>query len=130
MSKRIALIGHCGPDSSFLRMAVSRAAKGAQVVLADDSSELDRLVVEGVDLLLFNRVLDYGFDDTEGIAIIRKLRVSHPNLKMMLVSNYPESQAEAVAAGALPGFGKREMSSSRVTDLVRAALDGEPSAKA
>ena len=26
MPKRIALIGHCGPDSSYLRMAVSRAA--------------------------------------------------------------------------------------------------------
>ena len=62
MTKRVALIGHCGPDSSFLRMAVSRAAKGAQVVAADETAELDRLLSEGVDLLLFNRVLDYGFD--------------------------------------------------------------------
>lgn len=131
MTKRVALIGHCGPDSSFLRMAVSRAARGAQVVAADETAELDRLVREGVDLLLFNRVLDYGFDDTEGVAIIRKLRASHPNLKMMLVSNYPEAQAEAVAAGALPGFGKREMSSPRVTDLIRSALEiVEPSTKA
>jgi two-component system chemotaxis response regulator CheY len=130
MTKRIALIGHCGPDSTFLRMAVSRAAKGAQVVSADDSSELDRMLNDGVDLLLFNRVLDYGFDDTEGVAIIRKLRATHPNVKMMLVSNYPEAQAEAVAAGALPGFGKREMSSPRVTDLIRAAIEPEPSQKA
>lgn len=130
MTKRVALIGHCGPDSSFLRMAVSRAAKGAQVVAADDTAELDRLLNEGVDLLLFNRVLDYGFDESEGVAIIRKLRASHPNLKMMLISNYPEAQAEAVAAGALPGFGKREMSSPRVTELIRAALDVEPSTKA
>jgi CheY-like chemotaxis protein len=130
MTKRVALIGHCGPDSSYLRMAVSRAANGAQVVAADDTAELDRLLSEGVDLLLFNRVLDYGFDETEGVAIIRKLRANHPNLKMMLVSNYPDAQAEAVAAGALPGFGKREMSSPRVTELIRAALEaGEPSTK-
>lgn len=130
MPKRIALIGHCGPDSTFLRMAVSRAAKGAQVVTADDTASLDRLVFEGVDLLLFNRVLDYGFDEDEGVAIIRKLRAAHPNLKMMLISNYPEAQAEAVAAGALPGFGKREMSSPRVTDLIRTALEGDSSTKA
>jgi ActR/RegA family two-component response regulator len=125
MSKRIALIGHCGPDSSFLRMAVSRAAKGAQVVSADDTASLDRLIAEGIDLLLFNRVLDYGFEDTEGVEIIRKLRAAHPNLRMMLVSNYPEAQAEAIAAGALPGFGKREMNSPRVTDLIRNALETE-----
>jgi len=111
-------------------MAVSRAVKGAQVVAADDSAELDRLVREGVDLLLFNRVLDYGFDDTEGVAVIRKLRAAHPGLKMMLVSNYPEAQAEALAAGALPGFGKREMSSPRVTELLREATQSQPSQKA
>jgi two-component system chemotaxis response regulator CheY len=130
MTQRIALIGHCGPDSSYLRMAVSRAVKGAQVVAADDSAELDRLLREGVDLLLFNRVLDYGFDDTEGVVVIRKLRASHPGLKMMLVSNYPEAQTEALAAGALPGFGKREMSSPRVTDLLRQAMQSQPSQKA
>ena len=129
MAQRIALIGHCGPDSSYLRMAVSRAAKGAQIVSADDTASLDQLIAEGVDLLLFNRVLDYGFDDTEGAAVIRKLRAAHPNLKMMLVSNYPEAQAEALAAGALPGFGKREMGSPRVTDLIRSALEAEPSNK-
>lgn len=129
MAQRIALIGHCGPDSSFLRMAVSRAAKGAQVVSADDAAALDRLLADGVDLLLFNRVLDYGFDDTEGVAVIRKLRAAHPSLKMMLVSNYPEAQAEALAAGALPGFGKREMSSPKVTDLIRGALAGETADK-
>lgn len=129
MAQRIALIGHCGPDSSYLRMAVSRAVKGAQVVAADDTASVDRLITEGVDLLLFNRVLGYGFDDTEGVAVIRKLRAAYPNLKMMLVSNFPEAQAEAVAAGALPGFGKRELGSPRVAELIRSALETEPSNK-
>src|SRR5690348_7839116 len=122
MPKRVALIGHCGPDSSYLRMAVSRASRDIQVLAADDQSELSQLVDEGVDLLLFNRVLDYGFDDTEGVAVIEKLRTSHPDLRMMLVSNYPEAQAEAVAAGALPGFGKRDIGSPRVTQIIQEAL--------
>jgi hypothetical protein len=122
MPKKIVLVGHCGPDSTFLRITVSKADRGAQVLAADDSAELRRLLDEGVDLLLFNRQLDYGFDDHEGVAVIRKLRAFYPNVKMMLVSNYPEAQAAAVAAGALPGFGKREMGSPRVAELLRDAL--------
>ena len=125
MSKKVALVGHCGPDSSFLRMAVGRAARGIEVVAADDDRELAQLLKDGVDLLLLNRVLDYGFDETEGAAMVRKLRADYPRLKMMLVSNYPEAQAQAVAAGALPGFGKREIGSPRVADLIRDALSGD-----
>jgi two-component system chemotaxis response regulator CheY len=129
MPRRIALIGHCGPDSSYLRMAVSRAARDVKVVLADDSAELDSLLKEGVDLLLFNRVLDYGFEDTEGVAVIRKIRAKHPNVKTMLVSNYTDAQAQAIAAGALPGFGKRDIGSPKVAELIREALETEPSQK-
>ncbi len=100
MSKKVALVGHCGPDSSFLRIAVSRAAREAKVLSADDSRSLQRVLDEGVDLLLLNRQLDFGFDVEEGVDIIRKLRPQYPQVKMMLVSNYPDAQAAAVAAEA------------------------------
>jgi two-component system, chemotaxis family, chemotaxis protein CheY len=122
MSKRVALVGHCGPDSSYLRMTISGALKGAQVVSADDDAELHQLLTDGVDLLLFNREMPYGFSHTQGVKFIEQLRRQNPQLKMMLVSNYAEAQAEAVAAGALPGFGKREMRSSHVTQLLREAV--------
>lgn len=122
MSKKVALVGHCGPDSSYLRMTVSKADRGVQVLAADDDQGLKRVLDAGVDLLLFNRQLDFGFDEQEGVALIRKLREKYPHVKTMLVSNYPEAQAAAVAAGALPGFGKREMGSPRVAELIREAL--------
>jgi two-component system chemotaxis response regulator CheY len=122
MSKRIVLVGHCGPDSSYLRMTVSRARRDLQVIMADDKEDLARAIEQGADLLLLNRQLDWGFDETEGTALISSLRARHPQLKMMLVSNYPEAQAEALAAGALPGFGKRELGTERVTKLLREAL--------
>src|SRR5437588_11921476 len=116
MPKKVVLVGHCGPDSSFLRIAVSKVGRDVQVVSADDSAELNQLLdADGVDLLLLNRQLDYGFDQDEGVALIPKLREKYPQLKLMLVSNYPEAQAAAVAAGALPGFGKREIGSARVS---------------
>ncbi len=127
MKKKVALVGHCGPDSSFLRMAVTRIGRDVQVVSADDSESLKKLIDEGVDLLLLNRQLDYGFDDTEGVALIRRIRTAYPNAKTMLVSNYSDAQAEAVRAGALPGFGKRDLMTPRVTELLRRAL-GEESA--
>ena len=122
MTKKVVLIGHCGPDSSYLRLAVSRARRDAQVVVVEDQQEMEQAIQRGVDLLLLNRVLDYGFDQTDGAVVIRKLRAAHPELKMMLVSNYADAQADAVAAGALPGFGKRDIGTDRVTNLIREAL--------
>ena len=122
MAKKVALVGHCGPDSSYLRITVSRAAKDVQVVMADDTRELTQVLSDGVDLLLLNRQLDYGFDDREGVDVIRRLRPHYPNVKMMLVSNFPEAQAAAVAEGALPGFGKRELNTPKVAELIREAL--------
>jgi len=63
------------------------------------------------------------------VALIRRLRASYPNVKTMLVSNYPDAQQAAVQAGALPGFGKRELGSPRVPELIRAALEEQPAAK-
>jgi hypothetical protein len=122
MSKKVVLVGHCGPDSSFLRIAVSRAGKDVQIIAADDRDELKRALECGADLLLLNRTLDFGFDEHEGVQVIRNLRQRYPQVKMMLVSNYPEAQAAAVAEGALPGFGKRELNTSRVPELIREAL--------
>ncbi len=122
MPKKVALVGHCGPDSSYLRMIVARAGRDIQVLAADDENELKQLLDRGVDLLLLNRQLDYGFDDTEGVALIRRLHGRHPNVKLMLVSNYPDAQAAAVAEGALPGFGKRELNTPKVAEMIREAL--------
>jgi CheY-like chemotaxis protein len=124
MPKKIALVGHCGPDASYLRLAVSRAVKDAQVVFADDQHTLNKLLDNGgVDLVLLNRQLDYGFETDEGVEMIKRLRAKNPSVKAMLVSNYPEAQQAAVQAGAVEGFGKREIGSPKVSDLLRTALE-------
>ena len=122
MSKTVALIGHCGPDSSYLRLAISKAIPGAKIVGVDDDAALKSALEAGVDLALFNRVLEYGFDQSEGVEVIRQLARFYPATRMMMVSNYPETQAAAVTAGALPGFGKRDIGSAKVTELLKAAV--------
>lgn len=129
MSKKVVLVGHCGPDSSYLRMAVNGADRSIAVLAADDQEELNAVLEGGADLLLLNRELSYGFDEGMGVDVIRRLRAKHPNLRMMLVSNYPDAQTAAVQAGAAPGFGKREIGSPRVGQLIREALGLETAAK-
>lgn len=125
MAKKVVLIGHCGADSSYLRIAVGSADRSAQVVAADDEASLQRVLADGADLLLVNRVLDYGFAEDGGIELIGRLRRQHPQLRMILVSNYADAQQAAVAAGALPGFGKRELGTPKVAQLLRDVLAGE-----
>jgi CheY-like chemotaxis protein len=107
-------------------MAVKSAISDATILFADDENELQKLVSAGTDLLLVNRQLDYGFASESGVELIRQLREKNPNLRAMLISNYPEAQAEALAAGALPGFGKREIGSPRVREIIRQAAHADP----
>jgi two-component system, chemotaxis family, chemotaxis protein CheY len=121
--KKVLLVGHCRPDASYLRIAVKKAFGQADIILADEPAELDSaLATGGVDLILFNRELGYGFAPDTGVEAIRVLKQKYPAIAMMLITNYPEMQAAAVAAGAVPGFGKREISSPRSVELLRTAI--------
>jgi predicted oxidoreductase len=122
MSKKVVLVGHCGADSTYLRIAVNGAARDVSVVTAQDDASLRQLLADGVDLVLLNRTLDYGFSTEEGAELVAQLRASNPEVKTMLVSNYPDAQQLAVRNGALPGFGKRELGSPRVKQLIADAL--------
>jgi two-component system, chemotaxis family, chemotaxis protein CheY len=122
ITRRIALVGHCGPDFSYLRLALRSADPYAQVLEIDDEESLRQNLNAGVDLLLVNRVLDFGFPEETGVDLIRRLHIGYPQLKMMLVSNYADAQTAAIEAGALPGFGKRDLGLPRVVELIRAAL--------
>ena len=121
-TKTVALVGHCGPDSSFLRMAVSGAAPGAKIVMADSEKELDDALENGADLLMFNRVMEIGFDERDGVTLMRGVKEKHPDQAVLMVSNYPETQQQAEAAGASPGFGKRDIGSEKAKTRLREAL--------
>ena len=44
MPKKVILVGHCGPDASYLRMAVQKALQEAVIIMADDDAELRKLL--------------------------------------------------------------------------------------
>ena len=121
-SIRVLDVGNCGPDHSQLsRMLTSQF--GAQTFAAQDQSEcFEWLSRQSFDLILVNRKLDCDYSD--GIEIIRQLKKHRDFSKVpvMLITNYAEHQALAVAEGALPGFGKLELNSVTTRERLAAAL--------
>jgi hypothetical protein len=79
---------------------------------------------DGVDLLLLNRQLDYGFDEREGVALIRSCARTtrrEDDARQQL----PRGPGGGGGRGALPGFGKREIGTPKVNELLRNALRQE-----
>jgi len=117
---RIALVGHCGPDSYALRSAARRAVPEAEVEFITDEPSALKAAAAGA-LLLVNRVLDGDFKDDDGQSLINKVLATGSN-KVMLISNFPDAQAAAEKAGALPGFGKTTMNADETRNLLKQAV--------
>ena len=121
---RVALIGHCVPDSGMLKTVVSRIFPACEVVrVNDEQTALDE--VKRSDLLLINRQMDGDFPGVSGggINLIREL-LGVPGRKaaLMLISNFEDAQQEAVGVGAAPGFGKARAGSAEAAERMRAAV--------
>ena len=120
-------VGQCNPDhfalSDFLKRNFS-----CDVIRIDSTEEaLEKLKLEKVDLVLVNRKLD--IDYTDGTILIEKMKEDQ-NLKsipIMLVSNYPEYQEEAVSKGAILGIGKQEFHKAESIEKFKDVLEKIPS---
>jgi two-component system chemotaxis response regulator CheY len=116
MSKRVIDVGNCGPDHAAIRRLIESNFE-ARVVAADDlAGALAELDKSSADLVLVNRKLDSDYSD--GMAIVKHLKsdARWSGIPVMLITNYPEYQVEAVAAGAMPGFGKQELRASETLE--------------
>ena len=116
---QIALVGHCGPDSFALQSSVMGFVPGAIIHKLNTKDELNAKMSE-LSLLIVNRVLDGRFDSESGIELIRGLGEGSP--PAMLISNFPESLDESVAAGAVMGYGKKKMRSAEAETALKSAL--------
>ena len=122
-SPRVLSVGNCAADHWALeQLLVQRlGAKVDQADSADDACA--QLASQPYHLVLVNRVFDRDGDD--GVALIRRLKsdAQTRHVPVMLISNYPEYQEQAVEAGALRGFGKSALRAADTVEQVRAALE-------
>ena len=124
---RVLNVGQCGYDHSSISRFLEQSCN-AQVDAADSSAEaLDALRSDPkrYDLVLVNRVFDRGGES--GLALIQTLRADATlaEVPVMLVSNHPNAQQQAIEAGALPGFGKSDLGDSTIAQRLRDALSSE-----
>lgn len=118
-------VGQCAFDHGrivrYLETSFHARVQGA----ATFAEALAALRSERFDLVLVNRINDS--DDAPGHELIRSLKADpdFAHIPVMLVSNYPEAQTEAEALGALPGFGKAELT-SKATHARLGAVLGSP----
>ncbi len=112
-SPRVLSVGQCGYDHGRI-VRFLRDTFGAQVEGVDTADEaLEALRAGPFQLVLVNRVLDG--DGTSGLDLIRSIKADAAlaGVPTMLVSNYPEAQAQAVGLGAVAGFGKADLGRPR-----------------
>jgi CheY-like chemotaxis protein len=122
MTKRVLSVGQCMPDHS----SISRLIRGnfdAEVVAADlPASAMAQLRAGPFDLVLINRKLDADYSD--GLEILKAIKEDAllKTVPVMLVTNYPEHQQAAVAAGGEYGFGKQELALPGTVERLRKYL--------
>lgn len=119
---RVLSVGQCGLDHGSISRMLRQSA-GAEVEAADTFPEAVGALRGGsFDLVLVNRISDY--DGSSGLDLIRMI-TADPALAavpVMLVSNYPDAQAQAEALGALPGFGKADVRGGKAAERVKVGL--------
>lgn len=116
--KRVLDVGQCVPDHAAIRRLIE-GRFGAEVVQTHGPQDtLAALRAGHFDLVLINRKLDA--DYTDGIEILRTIKAdgSLKSLPVMIVTNYAEYEAAAVAEGAEYGFGKAGLNDPATHELL------------
>lgn len=122
MAKRVLDVGQCGFDHGSIDRLI-RGTFDAETVPAHSMNDaLEHLRGGRFDLVLVNRKLDHDYSD--GLDVVRAVKADAAlsATPVMLISNLPEAQGAAVAAGAEPGFGKAELGDSETVEKLRRFL--------
>jgi CheY-like chemotaxis protein len=124
-AKRVLSVGQCFADHG----AISRTLEehfAAEVVPAATTEEVKaELQQRHYDLILVNRIFDV--DGSSGLTLIEQLKQdeSTRHIPVMLMSNFEDVQGQAVAKGALAGFGKASLGQPLIIRRLQCALGGQ-----
>ncbi len=123
---RVLDVGQCDFDHQNIRNLLE-AHFDVEVQRAHSVEEAQAAAsTGGFQLILVNRLMDR--DGAEGLDLVRHLSKSDLATKppIMLVSNLPEAQSAAVAAGAAAGFGKAGLGQPETRERLAEFLPTKP----
>jgi DNA-binding response OmpR family regulator len=119
MKRKVLSVGQCSADDATLRRVLTERYPEVEVIAVDTASEGFVQARTGeYALILVNRIFDA--DGESGLELIRELKAETATaaVPVMLVSNFADAQARAVATGALQGFGKATLTSPNTQALL------------
>jgi two-component system chemotaxis response regulator CheY len=122
-NKQVLSVGQCSADASAITRVLQKQFQATVDSVDTFDEAFARLHAGSVDLVLVNRILDA--DGSSGLELIQRIKSDTElrHLPVMLVSNYPEWQQEAVKLGAVPGFGKAGLGQPEMIGRLNALLD-------
>lgn len=107
---RLLDVGNCDPDHGMIRRMLERHFDVAidRVMFVEEA--VAAMTSEQYHLVLVNRLIFA--DSSPGIELHRRAKANPElaHIPIMLISNFPEAQAQSVSAGGVHGFGKAEVS--------------------
>jgi CheY-like chemotaxis protein len=127
-ARRVLSVGQCSADHGSISWTLERAFDAAVEPAASAGEALQKLRQDSYDLVLVNRIFDR--DGSSGLDLIATIKADDAlrQVPVMLVSNYEDAQAQAVQAGAVPGFGKSALGQPQMLERVGAFLANSPGA--
>jgi two-component system, chemotaxis family, chemotaxis protein CheY len=120
---KVLSVGQCGVDHPAIRRLLHSKFDAAVTPMDSAEDALAELRRQRYDLVLANRVFDLGGSGLDFISAL-KASESSSGVPVMLVSDLAAAQQQAVALGALPGFGKTALHQPETAERLAAALAG------
>ena len=126
VKQTVISVGQCGYDNSRIRSLIRSIDSTVEIKETDSHQETMEVLASlgEAALVLVNRVFD--MDGASGMDLISQLKSKESEfaaIPVMLVSNYEKSQAEAIANGAISGFGKSELQSVETRRKIESVLN-------
>ena len=126
VKQTVISVGQCGYDNSRIRSLIRSIDSTVEIKETDSHQETMEVLASlgEAALVLVNRVFE--MDGSSGMELISQLKSKESEfaaIPVMLVSNYEKSQAEAIANGAISGFGKSELQSVETRRKIESVLN-------
>jgi CheY-like chemotaxis protein len=118
--KRVLSVGQCAADNWSITTTLKEEFGAEVVPVATEAQAAAKLKEGGFALVLLNRLFDGS--GASGLDALKRLKALPGVPPLMLVSNYEHAQREAVAAGAVPGFGKATLGEAEATQALELYL--------
>lgn len=123
MPKRVLDVGNCAMDHGSIRTLIESNFDAEVVQSHGADGAVSQLAGSSFDLVLINRIFDQ--DGASGSQLIQRICADDrfQGVPIMLISNFPKHQDDAVQQGAVHGFGKSELDQSATLDKLRPYLE-------